>query len=295
MKIALLVLFLLVSTISVAAAGLNPVSPAEGATIDPKENEFSFSTMSDLVVASCTLYIDGHPLKNVTYKDSIRSRTINYAVSVEDGEHTWQAKCDAGSQILDTPVRKFKAFTPKDTNVKVTPSGVFRGSFMHAFDFSNTPTQEPVTLSKIAPGDFIDISLLLPPSKLNKELYVKQISAKNDKKYLLVEDSKLRASYYLYQGQNVSINISSSHVIMNFIGSENNKAIIVVYSSFVTQPPTSEVPAVEEAPPVPTPVVEEPPKQVARPIINTTEPQAPSAPKQSGFKRFISWLSSIFG
>jgi hypothetical protein len=248
-------------------------------------------------------------VKNVTYRDVIKGRTIKITTEVAAGEHTWQASCETDKEILDTPVRKFTMILPETSDVRVEASGTTRGSMRHSFDFMNSPTQQPVIITKIAPGDYVEIVLNLPPSKLAKDLYIKQLSSKNDDRFVWVQDPKTGANYNLYEGQNVTVNVSSSRVIMSFLGTENNRIKLIVYSTVAgNEQPAAQPqiepelpPAVEEHKPEATPPKAEPPQPVPKPIVTNSTPatdkprDATPPPSQSGFKRFLSWLSNIFG
>jgi hypothetical protein len=264
-------------------------------------------------VSKCTLFIDDKEIKSVTYNDVIKGRTITISTPVEDGAHTWQAECDTASEILKTPVRKFTMTNPVASDVRIESSGTIRGSLTYIFDFKNTADQKPVFINKVAPGDFIEVRLNLPPSKIVNDYYVKQLTSKNDKRYVWLQDQKSRADYYLYEGQNVTVNISSTRFIMSFVGVENNRINFMVYSTVAAQPGSSAgetpegtgTPAPVETPSPATPPAEppkaEPPQPAPKPIVQNSTPatdktrDATPPPSQGFFKGFLSWLSNLFG
>lgn len=311
MNIVFAIIIAAMLSIAIAAAEeMTAVSPSDGATIDPIAMGFTFTTANSSIVSTCSLVIDNATVKTTPYNDNIKGKNINFKTETLDGSHTWQIVCESETGQLTTPPRSFISKNPVDTGVTVTASGAFRGSFDHTLTFTNTPEQKPIAVEKLAPGDFIIINLKVPPSTLSQQLYVKQASSKNGKQFLWLEDQKKGVEYYLYQGENVTINISTSHVIMSFTGMEAAKATIIVYST-KSGAPTPTQPSADNATEMPTQPVtptEKPaePAKPATPTENSATPTTPPTtnhqnqtepeqPKQSFFKRLLAWFSNIFG
>jgi membrane protein implicated in regulation of membrane protease activity len=329
-RYAIIAIIFVFAIAAVHAEGITAVSPADGATMDPTMQGFAFSTLSGAMVANCKLLIDNETAKTIAYNDQIIGKNIQYLTPVEDGNHTWQVACDTDNGTLSTPVRAFAAKNPADTGVKVTSSGVFRGSFDHEFTFANSPSQRPVVVQKLAPGDFIIIDLKVPPSTISQSLYVKQQASKNGKQFLWLQDQKKWENYYLYLGENTTINISTSRVILSFQGMSNNKATVIAYpavskqaqelaeqenkqateeaSQTTGETPNETAQQAESQAPQENQAPESKPTEQPAEKPETTKPaetaseqkpaeqqNTPAAPKQGVFKRILAWFSGIFG
>jgi hypothetical protein len=300
-SIPLIILVLLLAPLAHAAT-IEQVSPAVGATIDPIENGFSFRTDSHATIKECTLFIDNEPKKTITYNDYISNTLLWFGLELPDGEHTWSVICsEYDNAIVSKLSSSTIAFTAKtvESPITVESSGIFRGSMAHTFNFRNAPDQEPIVVKKLAAGDFIWINLKVAPSTITKELYVRRSATEDGKRYLYLEDLKKRDTYKILEGENATVNISQTSVIVKFIGIELNRANVVVYPKLSANaaapnetkndtengtegtPPAEEVKSADEkdnatSPPPITDITQEP-------------------PKQGVFTRFFSWLVGLFG
>lgn len=306
-RYALLLLLLCIAPIA-SAAGLTAQSPADGATVD--EGRFSFSTASHEVVSECRLLVDGEVARAARYNQTIAGRSISYTVSLADGTYTWQAVCATEAGELTTEERTVTIATPQDT-VKVT-SGPIRGTMIREVTLRNSADQPSITIDKIAPGDYISIVLDVPPSKVRKELYVRSKLSKDGRNYLWL--THRQQNYNLWEGENATIDVGASTVLLEYKGLVNNRAVVVAHPNVTGVPQQPEDPAEEpaaepgepqepeqqpvEEPESPAEPAEEPVKEPAANVTNTTESppaQQPPAERPGVFTRFVSWLASVFG
>lgn len=309
----LLVSFLLLSTLSmVSAEGLIPISPVDGASIVPSRDRFVFSVETREQIVECSLILDGETARTNTYsREILFGRSISYAASAEEGTHTWSVECvDVNGLTIRTDERTF-SIAPTST-VKVTSSGVNRGSMRRQFEFKNSPDQPPVIIDKIAAGDFIAVVFSLPPSKITKEFYVRSRLAKDGRDYLWL--TYKQSNYYLYVGENTTVDIGSTTILMEFSGIQNNRATVTAYPNItrtVTEDPSvdnnsssgssqeegSELPEdnVDEESSESEPVEETPEEPVEMPEDPASQEPEPPQQQQSAMTRFLSWLAHIFG
>lgn len=326
--IAIVILLLLIAPLALADT-LELVSPANGATIEPTVNGVSFRTDSKESVKSCTVFVDDEPKKTLTYNDVITGRTLQLSLDVPDGERRWNAICVmTDGTTLTSETRTFTAANVKSA-VTVKSSGLFRGSMAYEFSFENTAEQEPVVVKKLAAGDFLWIIFKIPPSNIKKELYIKRFAVEQGTPFIYLEDLKKRDVYKIAKGENGTINISSSSVIVNFVDIELNRAVVAVYpfiSDGATEETPSGLPGEDTAPADDGTTTEDttiespsedsndgskdttdnavtPPSQEN--ADSSTDAAPDSTPGQDGslegeerkgvFARFIAWLTSIFG
>jgi hypothetical protein len=306
MRLPLLFLVTLLLATTVSAAGLSPISPKTNSTSSTSA-QFFFTTSSGAMIESCQLFVDGKLMRTAVYKDVLRNRQLSYKETLEEGPHTWHVVCLSDEGELSTDVQQFTALTPENAAVTISASGAFRGSFDHTFKFTNSPTQKPVTVDKLAPGDFIIIEFTVAPSTTTKQLYVKQMSKLDDKIYLWLEDAKKGENYRVFLGENATINISTTHVILEFSNVVQNKAIVIVHPrpglALPPQANAPSTPAANVSERINTSIVrnETVPNKTTpmAPAVNRTDnrttPATPEPPRQGGFKRFLSWLSRLFG
>ncbi|HIH23999.1 TPA: hypothetical protein HA251_03120 [Candidatus Woesearchaeota archaeon] len=323
--IAIIVLLLLIAPLALADT-LELVSPANGVSIEPTVNGVSFRTDSKDSVKSCTVFIDDEPKKTLTYNDVITGRTLQLSLDIPDGEHRWNAICVmSDGTTIASETRTFTAANVKSA-VTAKSSGLFRGSMAYEFSFENTAEQEPVIVKKLAAGDFIWVIFKIPPSNIKKELYIKRFAVEQGTPFIYLEDLKKREVYKIARGENGTINISSSSVIVNFVDIELNRAVVAVYP-FIQDGTTEETPnnlPDEDAAPTDDDAttdtvdtvagstsddnedgtegtiddVATPPQENADSSTDSTPGQddAPEGRESKGvFTRFIAWLASIFG
>jgi hypothetical protein len=280
---------LILATTLALAADIAAVSPLNGATALATDR-ISFSIGTSAVIESCQLIVDGETVRNTAYGEQLRGRTISYPLV--EGSHSWQVQCitDNGTTLATIP-RTYTYSLAEASDVKVTSNGIFRGSLTHEFKFRNSPEQRPVVVSGLAAGDFVSILFSIPPSTITKELYVKQVVQRNGTAYLLLTVTKANDKYEVKLGENVTVNISKSQIILHFDHFERNKVTLVFSPTVHTM----------EAPPVETPQPEETPQDTAPETpVEQPEPvqppmQTPPEQSEGAFKRFITWLSNVFG
>lgn len=285
---------LLFAVISVHAE-ISPVSPAASAIIGT-EGAFSFSTQSSAIFQHCELILDGVTAKTATYNSLMRGRVISLRTQLEEGPHTWSIRCVTDMGNFSTPERDFTA-QMQENAVKVIPSGMFRGSFLHEVTLSD----KPVTVKKVSAGDFINIKV----GSNGQEFYVKRQSSQDDIEFVLLEDVKSKKEHRLSQGKNISLSISRTPVIITYVSKEQNKVNILFTPTIA--PPNNQQPEEPQEAPVETP--EEPEQPAETPLESPQEQETPAEtppeqipqetpttpPAQGFFKKILSWLSGILG
>ena len=279
----IIILLLLILATPVWADAILPSGPKDQATVMITD-KFSFTVDSEEEIATCSLLVDGEHIKTVTYNDVLRGRILSFSMVDDEGSHSWHIECETTNG--ETIKSRSQAFTLKSNEgvVKVTASGAFRGSLNHEFTFKNTANQAPVTVPKVAVGDYVTVNFFLDPNTITKELYVKQKVVRNDVSILILEDWKTDAVYELPLGEDVMITMTGGRIIANYNAIANNKATIVFSS-----PKRQEV--INEEEPEPEQPVEKP-REPAREEVPPALP--PQASEQSGMKRFLGWLVKIF-
>lgn len=299
---------------AVSAEGLIPISPVDGASIVPSRDRFAFSVDTREAILECSLVIDGEVARTNPYdKEILFGRSISYAASAEEGTHTWSVECvDVNGMTLRTEERSF-SIAPSST-VKVTSSGVNRGSMRREFEFKNSPDQSPVIIDKIAAGDFISVVLLLPPSKITKEFYVRSRLSKNGQEYLWLTFKQ--SNYYLFRGEKTTVDIGSTTILLEFSDVQSNRAIVTAYPNITRSaedsPSDDDSSAVDdstendsEVPDDASPEESSEPEPSESPEESEETPETPEEPssqepevpqqQQSVMTRFLSWLARIFG
>jgi hypothetical protein len=306
--IPLLLLVLLIAPLALAET-VELISPAEGTTIEPLQNGFTFTTDTSMTVKECVLFVDDTPMKTIPFNDLIKGRVLHFNVEIPDGQHTWSVSCatiDKG--VISRLMSASRTFTAKtvESPVTVKSSGVFRGSMAYELKFKNAPGQQPVTVKKLASGDFIWILLSVPPSTVKKELYVKRFATEKNATYLYLEDLKKGDTYKIAQGENATVKITSSTVTLQFVGIELNRAIAVIYPVLkegqIPATPVNETTKSESTIDKTTPeettanetATPPPPANITTPK-GTTSTGTESAEKPGFIARFFSWLASLFG
>ncbi len=307
--ISLAILFLLIAPIALAETNqrLELLSPATGNTINPVELGFQYRVASVTPIKDCSFIVDGQVKKTTPYNDDINGKILNIYTPLEDGTYNWTVSCVTVDGVILTDAARTVTTKTFTSEVTRKSSGLFRGSMAYEFEFTNTVDQAPIVVNKLAAGDFLWILLKVPPSTFKKELYVKRFESVNGKKSMILEDLKGRDTYTIVQGENATINISSTTAIINFVGIELNRANIIVYPSVIKSSTTTVTDStgtgseagsgagsgtkpdekpVETVPPTPAKGDEN---------TGTGEAGTADAPKQGVFKRFVSWLTSIFG
>ncbi len=285
---------------SVLAGGINIQSPT-GDTLDPTNGRFGFSIDSGATITECRLVMDGVVSKRAAYSDVLKGRSLGFAADYEDGTYVWRIECEtADGEVLASEDRTVAIARPV-SEVTVTPSGAFRGSMLRSVTLTLSADQAPVMITKIAAGDYLGITLKVPPSKITKELYVKSRLAENGKAKLWLTSKQ--DDYYLLEGENLTVPISASaSVIMEYRGNELNRAIVVVYPALTGKAPIADdedavVPDTEDGTAAPVepdvPAVapdDETPAQEPVP----TDAQPPQE-QPGAMRRFLSWLVRLFG
>src|SRR5690242_17096643 len=129
-KILIFVLF--IALLQAISAEPTLVAPDVGATTSGK-TDFTFITYIGEQISDCSLYIDNTKVKTSVFGDVIRGKTITMSYLPAPGKHEWKISCAGEKEIFSSETRTFTAQEATETPVKVTPSGVFRGSFVHEF------------------------------------------------------------------------------------------------------------------------------------------------------------------
>jgi hypothetical protein len=308
--IPLAILFLLIAPMALAETNqrLELLSPVTGDTINPMVLGFQYRVASVTPIETCDLIIDGQVKKTTPYHDDINGKILSFFLPLDDGTYNWTVSCVTRDDVVLSDATRSVSTSTVTSEVTKKSSGLFRGSMAYEFNFENTIEQTPIAVNKLAAGDFLWIKLKVVPSTFKKELYVKRFESVDGKKFILLEDLKGRDEYRIAQGENVSINISSTTILINFVGIELNRANVLVYPSVVG----TSTPAVQPDEPskedssTGTGVEEGAGKDDATEGAGTdtsagpTGPSTPAAPaddaaKPGVFKRFVSWLTSVFG
>jgi hypothetical protein len=237
-RLPVLLAILVLATTFAFAADIAAVSPLDGA-VTTSTDRLSFSIATSAVIESCDLIVDGQIAKTTPYGQQLRGRLISYPLVQEDGTHTWHIACttDDGT-VLTTENRTYSYNAQQASEIKVISNGIFRGSFTHEFKFKNTLEQHPVIVPEVASGDFIKVLLSIYPSTITKELFVKQISFRDGTQYMLLTDHNEK--YEVFLGQNTTVNISKSQIIVSFSNFQKNKATIIVYPTASAETPAEE-------------------------------------------------------
>ena len=285
---AILALLLLSAVGSAFAAGITVQAPL-GDTMDPARDRFSFSTDSYDTIAECRLIIDGNASKRASYNDVIKGRSLSFAADTyEDGTYAWSVECETTDGVVLSSGERNITIQRPETQVTVTPSGVFRGSMLHSF----TVSADPIDIPDVAAGDYLGITADIFPSKITKELYVKSRLVENGVPKLWM--TYRQEDYYLRQGENVTVPVGSSSVILHFRGISLNRVTLVAYP-VGGAPDSAGEPVGDAAPEEPVLNEPEPPAPVAEEEAPETTDEAPAAERPGAWRRFVSWLVRLFG
>ena len=301
---------------------LNAAAPANWAIAEPGNVGFTFSTESKLTIKECKLFMNNNAVKTIAYNQVLENRVFTYSYTLDEGEHNWSITCTASdATTLFTPTRTLVVRSSGASEVTVTSRSTerMRGSQVHSFSIRNTAEQNPITIPKVLPGDYIGITLLISPSALYKELYYKQQTTKNGTRIITLQDFKSNMNYYLYQGQNTTINISASKIILEFISIDLNKATFIArpYVKTPTKEETIEEDVIEtvnekeitqEDETITESTEEQTSDEESEETINEItknensnkktaddKPTPQKPPQQSLFTKFISWLVKLVG
>ncbi len=305
-KIVFAILFLFIAPVVFAANSdtINLVTPATGNTIDPIREGFAYTPLISDSVKECGLYINSETKRSIPYNDVVNKKMLYFSSELVDGTYNWSVYCvKQNDEKIISEVRTVVIKNIEDV-VAVKSSGVFRGSMAHEFPFENDPSQQPVVVKKLAAGDFVWVVFKIAPSNVRKELYVRRFSSEQGKQYLILEDLKKNEVYKIFAGDTTTINITPSSINVKFVGLELNRATVMVSTSLSPDQTTGQdVQPVEPTKPAdavaPTPA--DKPADVVlpdqKPVDNKPADNQPAddAPKPGVFKRFFSWLTSIFG
>jgi hypothetical protein len=200
------------------------VSPAEGATVDPVRNGFQFSAQTHARISTCEFLVDNKTVKEAAYNDVIVGRTLKYLITIPDGTHTWQVICESEEGRLESPIRTMVVKNAEETGVTVKGSGIMRGSLEHTL----TLAQNPIVVRKVAQGDVVTVNIVVAPSKLKRQLYLRGIQTRNGTKILWMEDLRTGRPVPMYftQGVDYTLNISTAKFQLQFVEYVSGKAVI---------------------------------------------------------------------
>lgn len=301
----LLVLIALCIVAAPAFADSIIIQSPTGEALDPTGGRFGFSIDSGATIRECRLVMDGNVSKRATYNEVLKGRSLGFAADYEDGTYVWRIECETADGVLVASADRTVAIARPVSDVTVTPSGAFRGSMLRSVTIALSDSQAPVTIDKIAAGDYLGITVKVPPSKITKELYVKSRLSENGKAKLWLTSKQ--EDYYLLEGENLTVPISASaNVILAYRGTEFNRAVIVVYPALKSRAPVTaddaddaDVPQEETDAPV-VPAAPDEPVVAPDDGIPTGTPaddveDQPPQDRQSGMRRFLSWLVRLFG
>lgn len=290
------VVFLLAATMAAAefTQDITLNAPRQGDTVLATDR-FSFTVGSGETVDTCSLIVDGAIAKSARYDSNLKGKTLSFAMVPDEGDHTWTVTCSTTDGDITAPAESFTLAVP-ESPVTVKASGTVRGSMVHIFKMENNADQPPVVVPKVATGDFIEVSLLVPPSTLKKEFYVRSRLTQNGTPVAWI--TWKQEDYYIKQGENTTLNLTqSARVIATLDSIVNNRMVFVFYSAAapresVEVPEDNSITPGADAPETPDAAPETPVNDTASDDdAGTTD----DAPKQGAFKRFLSWLSGIFG
>ncbi len=301
MRRVTLILLILIFAPFAYAADINANGPADDATVSPEDIRFSFTVDAYTVVKECSLFIDDEAVKTLQYQRLI-PQSLLWSYNLDEGEYEWYVSCiTEDDEILKTSPRTLNVIISTEGKVDIIPSGTVQGSYIFEFDFQNSAEQIPILLEDVAPGDFISINLYVPPSRTNRELFVKSKRDTPEKGPYYILNYK-GDNYDILLGQNTTVPIGSNNVLIAMTSISGVKADITVYPYIINLEP--EEPELPEEPPEevieepieePEEVIEEPEEIVEEPVQPTQEPETEEAPKQNFFQSVLSWLVGIFG
>lgn len=323
-------LFLFVlAAMQVHAQSIVIQGPQEGASVAPEEVRISFSVEGYVAIEQCRLYVDGEIAKEQTYGRRL-SGSILWSPGLEEGTYLWRITCSTvDGSLLESGNRTLHVKAPEQTGVEVIPSGELRGRFIHAFTMTHSASQPPVTVPDVLAGDYVRITLHLPPSRATTEFFVRGKRLDEGKPYFELTANGNR--YLVYEDANASLQVGGTEVLMTLERISGTKATFTVFSSVEPDvPPEEDVACAQVITPArndatgecaefPTPcdvpegwlqveqcLPEEPAEQPEdkpppeRPVNETPEtPPAEEGPvsdsQQGVLQRILSWLAGIFG
>ena len=295
----LLVALVALCTIGSVLADSIIIQSPTGGTLDPTNGRFGFSIDSGETIAECRLYMDGNVSKRATYNEVLKGRSVGFAADYEDGTYVWRVECETADGVVLASGDRTVTIARPVSEVTITPSGAFRGSMLRSVTLTLSADQAPVTITKIAAGDYLGITLKVPPSKITKELYVKSRLSENGKAKLWLTSKQ--EDYYLLEGENLTVPISASaSVIMEYRGNELNRAVVVVSPALTGKAPIADDDVASDTGDDATAPVE-PDAPAVAPDDGTpaqepvpADAQPPQEPP-GAMRRFLSWLVRLFG
>lgn len=264
-------------------------SPQDGETVDPATARFTFSVGQehrDVTLEECRLVLDNETVKTIRINDKLGGTSRQLTVSRE-GTYSWHISCTTErDEVIRTVERTVHLVAPEEDPVKVRSSGVIRGSLIHEF----TLRERPVEVPNVAPGDYVQINLEIPPSTIRQEYFVKGRYVENGTSYFRLTDRGKDARLFL--GRNVTVEIGTVDVLARLERLVGNKGTITFFP-LSSEKPQEPQPAPDETPP------EEPeePEEDIPDVPDETPPDEapPEEPRQGFFSWLLSLLTSIFG
>jgi hypothetical protein len=313
-----MLLTLILCTLPTAAQDLLLVSPTPDDTSDPIRQGFIFTIQTPELIETCSLVVDNTAVKTIGYRDTLLGRSFTYTADVPAGQHNWTIACRTPGGTISAPAQPFTATREEQSEISVTSSGTIRGSLIYGITIKAT-APESFTIRKLAAGDFLSITYEIPPSKITKELYLKQLGVSESRQFALFQDDKSRAQYRIFEGESQTVAVGSTTVTVQYLGKENNRGIVRVTPVSGEQAATEqtdegiEMPADAETPQTPANAPdtsagdeneengaspgEQPPSETTEPgREQQMTPETPPAEPQEGFvKRLLRWFVNVFG
>jgi hypothetical protein len=300
--LALAILALIVPLVH--AEAIIPHSPPDNGTFVAGVDKFTFSVSQEFVdtnIDSCSLILGDQVLRTMVINGPLGGTSRHFTADVDDGEYRWRISCltEDGRELV-TAYRSVTITHPPEDVVDVESSGITRGSLRHEFTMKNSPSQPPITVPKVAPGDFVKVNIDIPPSTMGSDFYVKRKYAVDGKNYLLFEYK--RKEYELPQGENVTLPVGTTNVIALFDTLDGSRATLVFFTTrqgtdagegtaknATNEPPSEQPPQEpEEAPEQPTEPAAQPQQPQEQP-----EQQGGQQPAEQPRQGFFSWLLSL--